>query len=229
MNGLFTAFAFLTIVKIDQKKPDPVNAPFFFPIVGLIIGIPAIFLLKIPNIGALFTLLYFVVITGALHIDGLSDTADGIFSHRPKEKKLEIMKDSRVGVMGVLAIIILLLTKYESFKNISSLSVFLVPGYGRLMAVLIMKKLLYVRETGTGGYFKNLNGSEYLNYILFLPVILTIFLGIKKFILVGVLFFILYKTIVYVYQKIIGGWTGDMLGAAIEITEGALFLLWIAF
>lgn len=229
MSPLLTAITFLTIVKIPHKNSNTESAPFFFPVVGLLIGIPAIFLLKMPNFGALFTLLYFVVITGALHIDGLSDTADGIFSHKPRDIKLEIMKDSRVGVMGVLAVIIILLTKYESFKIISSLFVFLVPGYGRLMAVLIMKKLPYVREAGTGGYFKNLNGTKYLNLIMFLPVILTIFLGIKKFLLVSVVFVVLYKIIIFSYQKIIGGWTGDMLGAAIEVTEGVFFLFLAIF
>lgn len=229
MSPFLTAITFLTIVKIPHKNSNTESAPFFFPVVGLLIGVPVIFLLKIPNFGALFTLLYFFVVTGALHIDGLSDTADGIFSHRPRDIKLEIMKDSRVGVMGVLAVIIILLTKYESFKIISSLSVFLVPGYGRLMAVLIMKRLPYAREAGTGGYFKNLHGSNYLNLILFLPVILTIFLGIKKLILVSVVFIVLYKTIIFCYQKIIGGWTGDMLGASIEVTEGVLFLLWSVF
>lgn len=225
MSPLLTAINFLTIVKIPHKNPNTESAPFYFPVVGLLIGIPAIFLLKVPNFGALFTLLYFVVITGALHIDGLSDTADGIFSHRPRDIKLEIMKDSRVGVMGVLAVIIILLTKYESFKIISSSSFFLVPGYSRLMAVLIMKRLPYAREAGTGAYFKNLNGSKYTNLILFIPIILTIFLGVKKFILVSIVFAVLYKTIIFCYQKIIGGWTGDMLGAAIEVTEGVFFLL----
>lgn len=229
MKGFLTALTFLTILKFPIEEPKPEEASAWFPAIGIIIGIPSVILLKIPDFGALFSLIYLIIITGALHIDGLSDTADGLFSHRSRDKKLEIMKDSHIGVMGVLAILIVLLSKYESLKILTASSIFLIPSYGRLMALLIMNKLPYARLKGTGGYFKEQNRPKYSNFLIFAPVVLSFFVGFYNFILINSVFFILYIFILNFYKKIIGGWTGDMLGASIEVTEAVFFILWTFF
>lgn len=229
MKGFLTALTFLTIVKFDVKDSKPENAGDWFPIVGVLLGIPLIFLIKISHMGAIFSLVYLIVITGGLHIDGLSDTADGLFSHRSRERKLEIMKDSHIGVMGMITVLIVILSKNESLKLITATNIFLIPSYGRLMALLIMKKLPYARREGTGGYFKEQNKLRYSNFLIFVPVVLSVFSGFYNFILINMVFFILYIFILEFYKKIIGGWTGDMLGASIEVTETVLFVLWTFF
>lgn len=229
MKGFFTALTFLTILKFDVKDSKPEEAGDWFPVVGILLGLPLILLSKIPHFGGLLSLVYLIAITGALHIDGLSDTSDGLFSHRSREKKLEIMKDSHIGVMGLVAVLVVLLLKYESLKLLSATSIFLIPSYARLMAILIMKKLPYARSEGTGGYFKEQKRSRYSNFLIFIPVVLSIFSGFYNFILINMVFFILYIFILEFYKKIIGGWTGDMLGASIELTETVLFVLWTFF
>lgn len=229
MKGFLTALTFLTILKFEVKDSKPEEAGDWFPVVGVLLGLPLILLTKIPHIGALVSLVYLIVITGGLHIDGLSDTADGLFSHRSRERKLEIMKDSHIGVMGMITVLMVILSKNESLKLITATTIFLIPSYGRLMALLIMKKLPYARGEGTGGYFKEQKKSIYSNFIIFLPIFLSIFSGFYNFILINLVFFILYIFILEFYKKIIGGWTGDMLGASIEITETVLFVLWTFF
>jgi adenosylcobinamide-GDP ribazoletransferase len=113
LHGIAAAFQFLT------RLPLPVAVPFdeatlarsvvAYPAVGLVIGIllaaagaAAAWLLP-PLPAAVLTLTAWVAVTGGLHLDGLMDTADGLLSSRSRERMLEIMKDSRVGAMGVMA------------------------------------------------------------------------------------------------------------------------------
>ncbi|MGF7046751.1 adenosylcobinamide-GDP ribazoletransferase [Paenibacillus sp. DS2015] len=89
----------------------------FYPLVGAAIGLfvwsgAAIFSLLLPPLpAAVLTLLLWVGVTGGLHLDGWMDTADGLLSYRSRDRMLEIMKDSRVGAMGVLACVLLLMLK----------------------------------------------------------------------------------------------------------------------
>ncbi|MBO7746558.1 adenosylcobinamide-GDP ribazoletransferase [Paenibacillus sp. MWE-103] len=118
-----TAFQLLT------RIPVPVEIPFtpemlarsvvYYPVVGAVIG-GAVAAAgagldgRVPAMPAAVLLVAFwLLLTGGLHLDGLMDTADGVLSHRSRERMLEIMKDSRVGAMGVLAAIVLLLFKFS--------------------------------------------------------------------------------------------------------------------
>ena len=115
MNFL-SAIGFLTILPVPKSaRTFDGKQVIYFPLVGLIIGamlwtVDWIFScfanIEIRVIG---DVLFLAIISGALHLDGLADSADGLFSHRSREQILEIMKDSRIGVMGVLALIFCLL------------------------------------------------------------------------------------------------------------------------
>ncbi|HQJ31558.1 MAG TPA: adenosylcobinamide-GDP ribazoletransferase, partial [Syntrophales bacterium] len=115
MKALLAAFQFLTTIPLPGGKGtgegDIAGSLPFFPVVGLLIGMAAaagdfVFsLLFPPGVAAVLTVLLLVLITGGLHLDGLADTADGIFSVRNRERMLEIMRDSRIGTMGVLAVV----------------------------------------------------------------------------------------------------------------------------
>lgn len=120
-QALIAAFQFLT------RVPVPVTVPFenavltrsvvYFPLAGAVIGSAAagfgwLLGLVLPQWPAsVLVLAFWIALSGGLHIDGWMDTADGVLSHRSRERMLEIMKDSRVGAMGVLAAVLLLLLK----------------------------------------------------------------------------------------------------------------------
>ena len=97
-------------VNLGEVKDEDMHKGFlYYPVVGLIIGLidMVVYLLVclvLPEIyGIIFALLANFFVTGAFHLDGLSDTADGIYSARTKERMLEIMKDSRIGTNGGIA------------------------------------------------------------------------------------------------------------------------------
>ena len=120
---VIAAFQFLTRlpipVQIDYTDRVFRRSAIFYPLVGFVIGFFLLLAgeglaLCLPAMPAAVLLLgFWVVLTGGLHLDGLMDTADGILSHRPREQMLEIMKDSRVGAMGVIVGVLHLLLKFS--------------------------------------------------------------------------------------------------------------------
>ncbi|MFD1179012.1 adenosylcobinamide-GDP ribazoletransferase [Paenibacillus puldeungensis] len=118
---ILAAFQFLSRFPIRVEldfTPDLLRrSAKYYPLVGAVIGLliwaaAAIFSLALPALpAAVLTLVVWVWITGGLHLDGWMDTADGLLSYRSRDKMLEIMKDSRVGAMGVMACVLLLLLK----------------------------------------------------------------------------------------------------------------------
>lgn len=227
MKGFLTAVSFLTILKIDLKDYDNKKAVYFFPMVGLLIALPAYLLLKSNlHFKEFFTLLYLTIITGALHLDGLADTADAFFSHKEREKKLQIMKDSRIGVMGAVTLILASLFKYELLKDIHPSILFFVLSYSRLGAVIVMLALPYARESGTGSFFKIVELKSLYSFFLLIPITIFLYQGLLFSILFNTVFILLCIILISFYKKIIGGWTGDMVGAFIEFSE--IILLYIS-
>lgn len=120
-HPILAAFQFLSRFPIRAEldfSPDLLRrSAKYYPLVGAAIGLliwasSAIFSWVLPSFpAAVLTLIVWVWITGGLHLDGWMDTADGLLSYRSRDKMLEIMKDSRVGAMGVMACVLLLLLK----------------------------------------------------------------------------------------------------------------------
>jgi adenosylcobinamide-GDP ribazoletransferase len=234
MKRLIAALQFLTIIPLGKSAIyDPKGMIPFFPIVGLIIGgLLSIFdyvaLIFWPaQTTAILDVVLLAVITAALHIDGLGDSADGFMGHRSREKALAIMKDSRIGVMGLVAIVCSLAVKWGGIIHLNDhrmLLLVLVPAYSRSAMIFGIRFLEYGRPEGGTGYdlFDEPLKLSAFQWIL-IPVILSIFLGWKGFWL-NFIFAVLTITIIFYYKKRMGCITGDMLGAMTEVTESLLFL-----
>ena len=132
--SLLRALSFLSrfpaLPEAFRGGPHPLaaDAP-AFPVVGLIVGLlPALLLLLAmaaglaPFIAALLALALMVASTGALHEDGLGDTADGLFGHAGKDRALAIMKDSRIGTYGLLALAFALLLRIALLAEVATAS-----------------------------------------------------------------------------------------------------------
>ena len=234
MNSLISAIQFLTCLPIGKPGIfEPKTMIQFFPIVGLIIGgiiagsdyIMLQFWSK-PAI-SLSDVILLIWITSAFHLDGLADTADGLYGNRPREKALEIMKDSRVGSMGVVAVWCILTAKWVGIMGLDanrSLMLLIVPAYSRASTLFAFRFLEYGRPGGGTGHalFEDrLNISAFWG--LAIPMALSLFAGYRA---VGLnLMFIVSTTIILIfYKQRMGCITGDMLGAMTEITEAILFL-----
>jgi adenosylcobinamide-GDP ribazoletransferase len=232
---LLSAVQFLTIIPCGRGHIFNARMALpFFPLGGLLIGailagIHAVSSLWWPGpVVALLDVVGLAVLTGALHLDGLADTADGLYGQRPPEKALAIMKDSRIGAMGTISVVCCLAAKWGGLSHIvdhTPIWLLLVPAYARSAVLFGIKFLPYGRpEGGTGHPFfstpvslKDLWGIGLLVGIslvsgwplvgLNLGFTLTVFMILKW------------------YGRKIGCITGDMLGAMIEVTEAALFLV----
>lgn len=234
IRNLMAALQFLTILPLGKPGhfPGQRMVP-YFPIAGLIVGLllaltDAVFQYIFPlEIVSLIDVVFLAVITGALHLDGLVDTADGLFSHRTSADALRIMKDSRVGTMGLLALVFVLSIKWAGIASLNDHRAFyliIIPAYARGAFTIAIHFLDYIRpEGGTGREFFLANRSiANLGWLLG-PVAFSLWLGFRAVILNGVFVLIVMLVTLY-YKKWLGGTTGDMLGALGEVTEAGLFL-----
>ena len=233
-SGLASALGFLTVLPMGGNRGFyPAAMAPWFSVVGLFIGVgagvvdvlTARFLWPQPA-ASLVVVFFLAVVTGGLHLDGLADTADGLFSHRSRERALSIMKDSRVGVMGALGLVFLLLIKLTAVAHLACdrfLILTIVPALARGGLLFAMGLLPYGRsEGGLGRAFfeKPLSLKAFLP--LCVPVGLCVFLGIRGAVLAGG-FLIISGIVMLWYKKRMNCVTGDMLGALVEILEAGLF------
>ncbi|MBU0988093.1 MAG: adenosylcobinamide-GDP ribazoletransferase [Proteobacteria bacterium] len=235
MKRLISAIEFLTILPLGKPKIyDPRGMIPFFPVVGIILGAlvsmvdQAALRLWTEPVVAVLDIALLVVLTGAFHVDGLGDTADGLLGHRTREQALTVMKDSRIGVMGVTAIVLSLSIKWAGIMSLGTdrgLLLIIIPAYARGGMLFGMRFLDYGRpDGGTGHPFFEEPLGLHAFWGLFIPALLSIFLGWKG-VWLNISFIFLTITIIYYYNKRIGCITGDMLGAMAETTEALLFLL----
>jgi len=232
MKRFLIALQFLTIlpVKITSRieEKDLGGSLLYFPAVGLLIGgflVIILFLFDfLPSSVYAFCLLATsVVITGGIHIDGLADTFDGLCGSHTKEEALNIMRDSRIGVMGAIAVILTLLGKYVFLSNIPHALfwkvLIIMPLFSRWAQTWACSVSPYVRNEGKAkafiGYADKKN--TVINAIITLSFIILL-MGIKG----AVLFSLAVITValsIGIIRKRIGGMTGDTVGAVNEIAE----------
>jgi len=233
LGPLFAGLAFLTILPVPHRwcgeGRDLQRSLVWFAPIGLLIGLLVAGV--DAGVGALLpvlpasvlTVIAMAAVSGALHLDGLADTADGFLSSRPRERILEIMKDSRVGPMGVIAIVFILLLKVAVVAALAPAARFgtllLLPLAGRVAPVVAMSTLRYVREQGLGTAFQNQRG-------LLAPLSAVALLGGAGFLSAGLAGLVAAAAVVGVTALFalwcvskIGGYTGDTLGAACELAE----------
>lgn len=245
---LFMALSYVTTLPTGKIKPqseeDLKGLAGYLPWVGLILGtiLSAVSLAFIVMglddlLGSILLGVLWLCLTGSIHMDGLMDTADGVFSHQPKERMLEIMKDSRVGNFGVLTGVCVLLIKIAAIKALwgGSLPVILLiaPIWGRLAEVFAIAKYPYAREDGKGKVWhdstkfpKDVLVSSLMPFALSVGLILT---GQYYVITFCVLALILGPIISAYLARVIGGHTGDTYGAVVELCETNAMALLVIF
>ena len=237
MKQLLIALQFLTILPVkirsEIKKRDFGRSLLYFPIVGMLIGIllsiTAFLFGFLPNLvtGALI-LVVSIFITGGIHLDGFADTCDGFYGSKPKEKILEIMRDSRTGVMGVIGVVSLLLLKFTLIvsipKDILWKSLIMMAVLGRWSQVLACYTSNYVRKEGKAKYFIEYAGErEFLAGTLFTIVLFLVLVKLKGAILFTLSLLPIVLFMSYIKRKI-DGMTGDTIGAISEVAEVAVLL-----
>ena len=217
----------------------------YFPIAGVLIGLLNCLVFYLANqivspmTAGFLTVLMDTFITGGLHLDGLSDTWDGVFSVRDRERMLEIMKDSRVGSFGVLGMLMVLGCKWMMYTELAGGlamypagldlwcrvlgPVIAAPVLGRAVMALLIYISEYARKTGMGGLFFAHKDAMNLPVALALGLLLTGFCGYTAWIMIpfGIAAGLGFRA--FIYRKL-GGMTGDTLGASLEVTECVVLL-----
>lgn len=231
ISGLVLSLQFLTRIplniQVELSSRNIAKSTLFFPFTGMLIGAfsaGAYYLMQFAgrDLAALFGVLALIFITGGLHIDGLSDTCDGFFSSRKKERILEIMKDSRIGTFGVIAVVVDILVKYILISRIQNNilpCLMLSCANARLTAVMLMSFTRCARPGGMGAMFSNSGTKKYffIASILYCALIILIF-NFKYLIPLGAALISSLLVTIKSY-KTIDGLTGDVYGANIEICE----------
>lgn len=243
MTPLIFALQFLTTlpVKIRQELTDKDlrQSQLFFPITGLIIGIILTLAYYIFSIllflPAIITSILLVglltLLTGGLHLDGLADTCDGIFSNKPKPEMLKIMRDSHIGTMGTLSLVLIVSLKIILISQILPGRIFpallLMGIISRYTMVLVMHSFIYVRKQGKASIFmQNLSTK-----VLLATTLLTLFLAQLIFPAKGLIIFTSVMFFSWLIAKKIalklGGITGDVVGTVCELAEVGVLLFFI--
>ena len=190
---------FISILQFMTRIPINIDTGFdeefhktitYFPLVGLVLGV-LIYIIGLVSgiffdsfITSIIVTLALVILTGGLHIDGLGDTFDAIYSYRDKERMLEIMKDSRLGTNSLLAIMFLILLKigfiYSIINNNLLWTVIFMPVVARLGVIVMMYKTVTPRENGMGNLFIGKVSTSMFTIAILYTIILII--GISKLI-----------------------------------------------
>jgi adenosylcobinamide-GDP ribazoletransferase len=233
MRSIFSALAFLTRIPIPEAlKSRKTNGMFAgYPAAGLLIGGMLSLVLFLSGLLAPAAVVAVVVtafslfLTGAIHLDGLADCADAFYGQRDRETTLRILKDPRIGTMGGAAIGISLLARYAALTSLPRLVLIgalpLVSMFSRSLVLIAMRMLPYARSEGGILDTESAIGVFPLVLALLVVVVSAALLPVPA--AAGLLAAVLFWLIAW---KKIGGCTGDVLGATIEISE-IVFLLTI--
>jgi len=232
------ALQFLTIlpvrIKSDIKETDCAHSLLYFPIVGGLIGLVlsiSVFLFGfLPDmVMAVIVLAISVILTGGIHLDGFADTCDGFYGNRSRDEILRIMRDSRVGVMGVIGIVMLLLFKFSLIAAVPKVllikSLIMMTTFARWSQALSCLISNYARSEGKGRFFmENVNKKDIVAGGIFTLLLFLLVIGIKGLLIFGAGLLLTFLFVRHAKHKI-DGMTGDTIGAVSEIAEASIFLL----
>ena len=239
MKRFLIDLQFLTLlpikIKSEIKEDDFGRSLLYFPIIGLLIGILLSLILFLfsflPNsVLSAVILIVAITVTGGIHLDGFADTCDGFYGDKPKEKILEIMRDSRIGVMGVIGIVTLLLLKFTLIVSIPRdflwRSLILMATFSRWSQGLACLVSKYARSEGKAKFFiEYANRKDIIAGSLFTVALFLLMAKLKGILIFALALLCLLLFIRYIKRKI-GGMTGDTIGATSEIAE-ALILFFV--
>ncbi len=233
-----TAIQFLTRLPVpagDFHPEDLAKSLVFFPVVGLLLAVGGVLLHSVlgthlgNGVVVLIILVYLVLLTGGLHEDALADAADGFGGGWDKEQILTIMRDSRIGSYGAIAIAFSLLGRFVLLTELPPTKFVAYFAAGQVLSrwtPLALSFFLLPARADSG------QGSRVARKVSWLSLIIgtILALGIASLFLNGAVWWagsvavLVTATAGFYYQKRLGGITGDCLGATIQLAEIGVYL-----
>ena len=233
------ALHFLTIIRMPWRRevnPEEIGRSLnYFPVVGIVIGLILVGLnwglsLILPSsVVNILLVVSLTLISGALHIDGLMDTCDGMAAHKTVEARWQVMHDSRVGGFGIVGACLLLLVKYISLNNVPEplliTTLLLMPVVSRWAMVYAIFAYPYARPSGLGKMFKQ--EASWLRFIVATLIALAVAVVLAQLagliVMAGIWVMVILMA-AYLKRKF-SGLTGDTYGAINEMAEVCVLIL----
>ena len=258
LAGLALAIQFLTVLPVrrpsatasaqPEEPPDMAQALPWFPLVGALLGLALVILdlalsIFFPlGIRAVGLLAFDALITGMLHLDGFVDCCDALLGARSVERRLDILRDSRVGAYGALGGALLLIAQFAALSTLVGppriLALLVAPMLGRWGMVYAVARYPYARASGAGAPFRSRGASHFVLASVSMLVLLACdalvagshWLTIAAMVvLAGLLLvaaqFTLFGWLAWAARRLGGGLTGDTYGAACVLVELAVLIL----
>ena len=247
----------ILMIQFMTRYPIPVTIEFsaerfvqgmkWMPLVGLLAALPATIAFLAADrllgaeLGAIVAVIVLILITGGLHLDGIADTADGLFCYRSRERMLEIMRDSTLGANGVIAIVLTVFLKYLLLHNIptsgAALAVLVTPVLGRVALVWHSAVARYAREERGIGDYVNQTGLAQAAAATCVSMGIVagvlVLWGLEPRLVAMVVVILHVPTILlaalfaFYLKHRLGGITGDTIGATVELAEINAFLVFL--
>lgn len=230
MSRLLAAIAFLTRVPIRRPftTEDVGRAAVFFPLVGAGIGAAQLGLWKLldatlpPLLLAVLVVSFSAWATRGLHLDGLADFFDGLGGGRTREDVLRIMRDSCIGAFGAIALVLVLFTKVAAIEGLVLWqALVLAPVLSRWSVVLLGFMLPYARESAAPS--SHFGKGELFGATVMLAA--GCFLAPRLAATMGVSVLVVSLIVGAIARRRLGGVTGDVMGANLELAEAAALLV----
>jgi len=236
VKGLLAAVGFLTVLPVPAFAREATardQAAPWFPVVGLalgggVLGASSILAPMFPPlvVGALLVSLW-ASLTGFLHLDGLADACDGLLASGSRERRLEILRDPRIGAYGAAGLSLVLLLKAACLAAASARaapSLLLAPALARWLAASLAI-FAPARPDGLGREFHSSARPAWVLLAALTPVLILAAGGLRS-VLAAALALACAAAIGLLARCRLGGMTGDVLGLAIEATEVAVLLVY---
>lgn len=237
-KGLQTAFAFLTLIPVGKDvsfSPLAIRESLlWYPVVGFFLGalgfIFAKYLSAPEYLVAVFILTIWLLLTGALHMDGVADCADAWFGgFGSKERTLEIMKDPRCGAMGVVAISATLLLKLSALVFVlqaqGALVVVLAPLLARISVVALFGSTAYVGSGPIGQAIALLSRGRVIAIVVVWLLLSILLFPLALLVATLLTTIVIHWVLRFFSRRRLQGFTGDCAGALIEFTEVGVLLV----
>lgn len=231
MSAFWVALGFLTTLPVPRHDlpPDALRrAGVWFPVVGLLLGallaaaaVGLRLVLPAPVAAVLVTVLW-VALTGGLHLDGLADCCDGLLPPVARERRLEIMRDPRLGTFGVAGVVLALLLRGTAIATLAPAwpALLLAPLWARWL-LLVAAQRPSARPGGMGASMGLAQSPGRVAGAALMPLAVTAMLGWQQWLLwlavAGAALAAL--GVLWLAQRRLGGVTGDVFGAVVEVSE----------
>jgi adenosylcobinamide-GDP ribazoletransferase len=237
LSGFMVAWQFLTIIPVSRRHHDALvsdqlaRSMMWFPAVGLAIGgllVGAMWLFETflaRTVSDALAIVLLIALTRGLHLDGLSDTIDGWGGGRTPEQRLAIMRDSRIGAMGAMALIADLGLRYAGLSALPDqgrwLAVASMPLVGRWVMAIAGLRMPYARPEGgmAQPFLNHLKTEHVLGATIFAGIWLGWCFGLTGALSLLAVFAFMARGIALLSRRLCGGLTGDVFGLINEVAE----------